>query len=122
MVRCRPGTVTRSALSGALLAQAPDQRCTVSLRSTLHRVRGTSFDCLPGARRQARRKAAHSDPDGPTVLVSARVRPDDYSAGGALGLVRVNVLFKLSHSSILAPWRCMIALCWSTESVLFQAQ
>src|SRR5579885_2523848 len=38
-VRCRPGTVTGSALlARATLAQAPDQRCTVPLRSTLHRV------------------------------------------------------------------------------------
>ena len=36
VVRCRPGTVPNS-VSGTI----PDQRCTVALRFTLHRVRDT---------------------------------------------------------------------------------
>src|SRR5579885_2407458 len=48
VVRCRPGIVTGAARSGAVPAQAPDQRCTVPLRGTLHRIRGTSECLLPG--------------------------------------------------------------------------
>jgi hypothetical protein len=42
-----------------------------------------------------------------------------YSAGW---LRFANVRLRLSHNSILAPFRCMMTLCCSTESVLFQAQ
>src|SRR5262249_27997356 len=45
----------------------------------------------------------------------------DYSAG-CLGFGLTKVLLRLLQSSILAPLRCMITLCWITESVLFQAQ
>lgn len=42
-----------------------------------------------------------------------------YSAGD--GFFR-NSATRLSHSSILAPWRFMITPCWRIDSVLFQAQ
>ena len=44
-----------------------------------------------------------------------------YSAG-CFGFNSPNERLRLSHSSILAPFLCMIALCWITESVLFHAQ
>ncbi len=50
VVRCRPGIVPGSNVSGAELAQTPDQRCTAALRCALHRVRGTSECLLPGRR------------------------------------------------------------------------
>jgi hypothetical protein len=49
------------------------------------------------------------------------VSEKNYSAG-VFGLGFAKVRFRLSHSSILAPFLCMITLCCSTESELFQAQ
>ena len=50
MMRCRPGTVTRTTF-GAV----PDQRCTASLTLALHRIRDTNLKVPPmgTARRQA---------------------------------------------------------------------
>ena len=42
-----------------------------------------------------------------------------YSAGDGFFL---NIAMRLSHSSILAPWRFMMTPCWMIDSVLFQAQ
>ena len=44
-----------------------------------------------------------------------------YSAG-CFGFGLKKVRLRLSNSSILAPFLCMITLCCSTESELFQAQ
>ena len=45
----------------------------------------------------------------------------NYSAG-VFGFGLKNVAFRLSQSTILAPFLCMITLCCATESELFQAQ
>ncbi len=48
-----------------------------------------------------------------------RVKPGDDKAESQ---PRLKVLLRLSHSSTLVPSFFMIAYCWSTERVLFQAQ
>ncbi len=51
------------------------------------------------------------------------VRPGDQPVDQPLaGVFFLKAPRILSHSSILTPWRRMIAACWSTERVLFQAQ
>jgi hypothetical protein len=46
--------------------------------------------------------------------------PEYSCSAGVFGFA--NARFKLSHSSIFAPFLCTITLCCSTESELFQAQ
>ncbi|MET4262184.1 hypothetical protein ABIC09_007160 [Bradyrhizobium sp. S3.12.5] len=59
----------------------------------------------------ARDKPGHDD-----VEAFAPGNDDDYVAFLA------NVALRLSNSSTFTPLRRMMKLCWSTESVLFQAQ
>jgi hypothetical protein len=56
---------------------------------------------------------------GEPGLSSGLAVPAGYSAGDGFFL---NMLARLPHSSILAPWRFMMIPCWVIDSVLFQAQ
>jgi hypothetical protein len=61
----------------------------------------------------------------PRSVLASRAEGDSARAGysaGWLGFGLKNMRLRLSHNSILAPFLCMMALCWMTDSVLFQAQ
>ena len=73
--------------------------------------------------------AIHVCPHGTLQNVDARDKPghDDVEAvclAMSDGYVAffANVALRLSNSSTFTPLRRMMKLCWSTESVLFQAQ
>jgi hypothetical protein len=74
-------------------------------------------------------QAIHVDLRVTLLNVDARDKPghDDVEAvclvvlGGYVAFF-ANVALRLSNSSTFTPLRRMMKLCWSTESVLFQAQ
>ena len=82
----------------------------------IQRKRSHVLDIAEAKDEDGRDKPGHDD------AIKENAEAKIYSAGGALGFVRTKVFLRLSHSSILAPFLCMITLCCATESELFQAQ
>ena len=105
------------------------RRWTHPLPRRHHRRAGKRPGRLHGpARREEFRQGAGSrhplsrDPFSSSPKEAGRMKTRNCYSAGCFGFGLKKVRLRLSHSSILAPLRCMITLCCATESELFHAQ